>query len=151
MTTIRGTRADARPVTAGVVVALLIVYVVWGSTYLAIKYAVAGLPPFLAMGFRFLLAGSLLLAVVAATRGRQALRATRAELGTAAACGLLLLVGGNGLVAVAEQYVNSGLAALLISATPLWVVVLRSLFGDRPSLITVGGLCLLYTSDAADE
>jgi drug/metabolite transporter (DMT)-like permease len=115
---------------------------VWGSTYLAIKYTVAGLPPFLAMGCRFLLAGCLLLLVVLATRGRTALRATRAQLGTAVACGLLMLVGGNGLVAVAEQYVDSGLAALLIAATPLWVVVLRTLLGDRPALTTVGGLVL---------
>ncbi len=128
--------------TAGVVGALAIVYVVWGSTYLAIKYTVADLPPFLAMGCRFLLAGTLLLLVVLATRGRTALRATRGQLATAAACGLLLLVGGNGLVAVAEQYVDSGLAALLIAATPLWVVVLRALFGDRPAAATVGGLVL---------
>jgi drug/metabolite transporter (DMT)-like permease len=129
-------------VTPAVVGALLVVYLVWGSTYLAIKYTVAGLPPFLAMGCRFLLAGCLLLLVVLATRGRTALRATRAQLGTAVACGLLMLVGGNGLVAVAEQYVDSGLAALLIAATPLWVVVLRTLLGDRPALTTVGGLVL---------
>nr|WP_281371447.1 EamA family transporter [Petropleomorpha daqingensis] len=118
----------------------MVVYVVWGSTYLAIKYTVADLPPLLAMGFRFLLAGSLLLAIVVATRGRQALRMTLRQAGTAVACGLLLLVGGNGLVAVAEQYVDSGLAALLIAATPLWVVVLRALLGDRPAASTVGGL-----------
>src|SRR4051794_7497199 len=94
------------------------------------------------MGCRFLLAGCLLLTVVLATRGRQALRITRAQLLSAVACGLLLLVGGNGLVAVAEQYVDSGLAALLIAATPLWVVVLRALLGDRPAAATVGGLLL---------
>jgi drug/metabolite transporter (DMT)-like permease len=133
---------DTRPVTPAVVGALLVVYVVWGSTYLAIKYTVAGLPPLLAMGCRFLLAGCLLLTVLLATRGRQALRITRAQLISAVACGLLLLVGGNGLVAVAEQYVDSGLAALLIAATPLWVVVLRALLGDRPALATVAGLVL---------
>jgi drug/metabolite transporter (DMT)-like permease len=138
----RPTTSGAPPGSAAVVGALGIVYVVWGSTYLAIKYTVADLPPFLAMGCRFLLAGGLLLLVVLATRGRKALRATPAQLATAAACGLLLLVGGNGLVAVAEQYVDSGLAALLIAATPLWVVVLRALFGDRPAAATVGGLVL---------
>jgi len=138
----RPTGSGDRPVTTGVVGALAIVYVVWGSTYLAIKYTGAGLPPFLAVGFRFLLAGTLLLVLVLATRGRRALRATGGQLATAAACGLLLLVGGNGLVAVAEQYVDSGLAALLIAATPLWVVVLRALLGDRPSAATVGGLVL---------
>ena len=145
MTTSRESRpagSGARPVTAGVVGALAIVYVVWGSTYLAIKYAVADLPPFLAMGCRFLLAGCLLLLAVLATRGRRALRATRAQLVTAAACGLLMLVGGNGLVAVAEQYIDSGLTALLIAATPLWVVVLRAVLRDRPAPTTVGGLVL---------
>jgi drug/metabolite transporter (DMT)-like permease len=132
----------SRQVGPAVLGALLVVYLVWGSTYLAIKYTVAGLPPFLAMGCRFLLAGCLLLVVLLAARGRAALRATPAQLLTAVACGLLLLVGGNGLVAVAEQYVNSGLAALLIAATPLWVVVLRTLFGDRPAAATVGGLVL---------
>src|SRR4051794_4381721 len=138
----RPTSTGTRPVGAAVIAALGIVYVVWGSTYLAIKYTVADLPPFLAMGCRFLLAGTLLLLVVLATRGRRALRAPRGQLAPAAVCGLLMLVGGNGLVAVAEQYVASGLAALLIAATPLWVVVLRALFGDRPSAATVGALVL---------
>jgi drug/metabolite transporter (DMT)-like permease len=132
----------SRPIGPAVLGALAVVYVVWGSTYLAIKYTVADLPPFLAMGCRFLLAGSLLLLVVLATRGRTALRATPVQLATAAACGLLMLVGGNGLVAVAEQYVDSGLAALLIAATPLWVVVLRAVLGDRPAAATLGGLVL---------
>jgi drug/metabolite transporter (DMT)-like permease len=136
-------RADAdRPVTGGVVVALLTVYLVWGSTYLAIRYTVAGLPPLLAMGVRFLLAGALIAAAIRLFRGRSAFRMTRREATTAALCGLFLLVGGNGLVAVAEQDVDSGLAALLIAATPLWVVVLRALLKDRPSAATLLGLLL---------
>jgi len=126
----------------GVLVALGTVYVVWGSTYLAIKYTVSDLPPFLAMGTRFLLAGSLLAVALLALRGRQVFRMSRAQTVTAAACGVLLLVGGNGLVAVAEQDVDSGLAALLIAATPLWVVVLRAVLKDRPSAGTVAGLLL---------
>jgi drug/metabolite transporter (DMT)-like permease len=129
-------------VTPAVLAALGTVYVVWGSTYLAIKYTVTSLPPFLAMGTRFLLAGTVLLAAVLALRGRSAFRITRAQLVTAGVCGLFLLVGGNGLVAVAEQDVDSGLAALLIAGTPLWVVVLRALLRDRPSAATVGGLLL---------
>jgi len=135
-------------VTPGVVVALLTVYLVWGSTYLAIKYTVAGLPPFLAMGVRFLLAGTVLLVAVLALRGRSAFRVTRVQVGTAAVCGLFLLVGGNGVVAVAEQDVDSGLAALLIAGTPLWVVLLRALLRDRPSLGTVAGLLLGLTGVA---
>jgi drug/metabolite transporter (DMT)-like permease len=125
-----------------VLAALGTVYVVWGSTYLAIKYTVTSLPPFLAMGTRFLLAGTVLLVAVLALRGRSVFRMTRAQLLMAALCGLFLLVGGNGLLAVAEQDVDSGLAALLIAGTPLWVVLLRALLRDRPSAATVGGLLL---------
>ena len=135
--------ADAdRPVTGGVVVALLTVYLVWGSTYVAIRYTVADLPPLLAMGVRFLLAGALIAAVVRLRGGRAAFRMSRQEMVTAALCGLFLLVGGNGLVAIAEQDVDSGLAALLIAGTPLWVVVLRALLRDRPSTATLLGLLL---------
>ena len=132
----------ARVVTGGVVVALLTVYLVWGSTYLAIKYTVADLPPLLAMGVRFLLAGGLIAGLLLLLRGRPAFRMTGAQLRTAALCGLFLLLGGNGLVAIAEQDVDSGLAALLIAGTPLWVVVLRALLRDRPSAATVLGLLL---------
>jgi drug/metabolite transporter (DMT)-like permease len=147
VTTARAQRSTApatadRPVTAGVVVALGTVYVVWGSTYLAIKYAVTDLPPLLAMGCRFLLAGTILTAAVLVLRGRRAFVLTRVQVATAALCGLFLLVGGNGVVAVAEQYVDSGHAALLIASTPLWVVVLRALLRDRPAAATVGGLVL---------
>lgn len=135
-------------VTPGVVVALLTVYLVWGSTYLAIKYAVAGLPPFLAMGVRFLLAGALLALAVLALRGRAAFRVPLGHSVTAAVCGLLLLVGGNGVVAVAEQDVDSGLAALLIAGTPLWVVLLRAALRERPSAGTVAGLLLGLTGVA---
>src|SRR4051794_16726788 len=100
------------------------------------------------MGVRFLLAGTVLLVAVLALRGRSAFRVTRVQVGTAAVCGLFLLVGGNGVVAVAEQDVDSGLAALLIAGTPLWVVLLRALLRDRPSLGTVAGLLLGLTGVA---
>ena len=121
--TVSATSSADRPVTAGVLVALGTVYLVWGSTYLGIKYIVGSLPPFLAMGARFLLAGAVLTAMILVSRGRPAFRMTRPQLITAALCGLFLLVGGNGLVAVAEQDVDSSMAALLIAGTPLWVVV----------------------------
>jgi drug/metabolite transporter (DMT)-like permease len=127
----------------GILVALGTVYLVWGSTYLAIKYVVeGGLPPLLAMGARFLLAGLVLVVVILLVRGRAAFSVTRAQLVTAGICGLFLLVGGNGLVAIAEQDVDSGLAALLIAGTPLWVVLLRAVLRDRPSAATVAGLLL---------
>jgi drug/metabolite transporter (DMT)-like permease len=149
VTTTRSRRSSAvaaaaadRPVTVGVLAALGTVYLVWGSTYLAIKYTVTDLPPLLSMGARFVVASAVLLVVVLLLRGRRAFRVTGPQLRTAVLCGLLMLVGGNGVVAIAEQYVHSGLAALLIAATPLWVVVLRALLRDRPPAATVGGLVL---------
>lgn len=112
--------------------ALAVVYVVWGSTYLGIRIVVGTMPPFLSAGARFITAGLLLSAVVAWRYGPAALRATRAQLGSAALVGLLLILGGNGLVVLAETSVPSGLAALLVAAVPMWVVVLRTSTGDRP-------------------
>jgi drug/metabolite transporter (DMT)-like permease len=127
-------------VTVGVLVALGTVYLVWGSTYLGIKYIVGSLPPFLSMGVRFLLAGAILAVAILVSRRRGAFRMTPGQFLTAALCGVLLLVGGNGLVAVAEQDVDSSMAALLIAGTPLWVVVIRAVLRDRPTLATVAGL-----------
>jgi drug/metabolite transporter (DMT)-like permease len=106
--------------------ALLIVYLVWGSTYLAIRVVVqGGLPPLLGMGARFLLAAPLLAAFVALRSGLGRLRIARRELLASAAVGTLLVAMGNGMVAVAEQTVPSGLAALLIASVPLLMVALR--------------------------
>jgi drug/metabolite transporter (DMT)-like permease len=119
--------------------ALGIVYVVWGSTYLAIRYALEGFPALLSAGLRFAAAALLLLGYLAVRRPA-ALRATRGQLVTAAVSGILLLAGGNGLVTVAEQRVDSGLAALLIGCVPLWIVVLRALRRDRPAAATAAGV-----------
>ncbi|MDH6575397.1 EamA family transporter [Kitasatospora sp. MAP5-34] len=120
--------------------ALGIVYVVWGSTYLAIRIAVETMPPFLSAAARFVTAGLLLAALVAWRQGPAALRVTRRELASAALVGLMLLLGGNGLVVLAEQSVPSGLAALLVAAVPLWVVLLRRLTGQRTSGTTIAGV-----------
>ena len=118
--------------------ALAVVYVVWGSTYLAIRVMVRDVPPLLGAGARFVLAGALLLAWVRI--GRRPGRITRRELGAAALVGTLLAFGGNGLVTVAEQHVPSGLAALIIASVPLWVVVLRAGFRERPARATLLGV-----------
>ena len=113
--------------------ALLIVYLVWGSTYLAIRVVVqGGVPPLLGMGIRFLLAAPLLAAFVALRGGLGRLRITRRELLASAAVGTLLVAMGNGMVAVAEQTVPSGLAALLIASVPLLMVMLRLTRRDMP-------------------
>lgn len=137
------------PPTWQVWTALGLVYVVWGSTYLAIRYVVETLPPLLSAGARFGLASLLLAAWVAVRRGPAALRATPRELGAAAGIGLLLLLGGNGLVTLAqERGLPSGLAALLISAVPLWVVLLRAGTGDRPAGRTVLGVAIGFAGVA---
>jgi drug/metabolite transporter (DMT)-like permease len=137
-------------VNAKTVGALAIVYVVWGSTYLAIRYAIEGFPPLLSAGIRFAAAALLMLGYLAVRRPA-ALRATRAQLVTAAVSGVLLLAGGNGLVTLAEQRVDSGLAALLIACVPLWIVILRALLRDRPGpatalgvLIGLAGVALIF-------
>jgi drug/metabolite transporter (DMT)-like permease len=121
--------------------ALGIVYVIWGSTYLAIRVMVEDVPPLLGAGLRFVVAGVAMLAFLAA-RGRD-VRVSARGLLAATVVGVLLLAGGNGLVTVAEQDVPSGLAALLIASVPLWVVLLRFGVGrERVARGTLGGLAI---------
>jgi drug/metabolite transporter (DMT)-like permease len=103
-----------------VLTAFATLYVVWGSTYLAIRYAVETLPPFLMAGVRFFLAG-LILAFWA--YWRDGARATAKNWRAASIAGAFLLLGGNGMVVWAEQRVPSGLAALLVATMPLWMVI----------------------------
>jgi drug/metabolite transporter (DMT)-like permease len=134
--------------------ALAIVYVVWGSTYLGIRVVVeAEMPPMLSMAGRFLVAGTLLALILGLKSGWRRLRITRREAVGAAVVGLLLLAFGNGAVAIAEQTVPSGLAALLVAAVPLWLMLLRVGGGERPRpltwlgvLIGFGGAALLSLS-----
>jgi drug/metabolite transporter (DMT)-like permease len=97
-------------------------------------------PPLLGAGARFVLAGAGLWAIVRIRRGAGAVRATPRELAVCAVIGILLCFGGNGLVTVAEQEVPSALAALLIASVPLWVIVLRALFRERPARATAFGV-----------
>jgi drug/metabolite transporter (DMT)-like permease len=120
--------------------ALLVIYIVWGSTYLAIRVVVTGgMPPLLSAGVRFLAAAVILLAYVALRRGVRSLRLTRREWLGSGFVGLALLLGGNGLVMLGERDVPSALAALIVAVIPLYVVGLRVLFGERvPGLTAVG-------------
>ncbi len=123
--------------------ALGIVYVVWGSTYLAIRYVVESLPPLLSASFRFSVAALVLTAFLLLRRGARSLRATRRQHVNAGGIGLLLLLGGNGGVTLAEERgLPSGLAALLVAAVPLWVVLLRLLGRDRPTTQTLVGVAV---------
>ncbi len=119
---------------------LLTLYVVWGSTYLGIAIAVETIPPFLMAGVRFLTAGLILLAWSMAREGRAFEPPSRREWRDSAIVGALLIGGGMGLVAFAEQTVPSGITALLVAMMPVWVAVFGRVFlGERlPRLAVVG-------------
>jgi drug/metabolite transporter (DMT)-like permease len=122
--------------------ALGTVYVVWGSTYLAIRVMVRTMPPLLAAGVRFATAGAIFWVVLRLASGPERVRVTRRQLASAALVGVLLPFGGNGLVTVAERDVPSGLAALIIGIVPLWVVLFRSAHGDRVPRTTLAGVAV---------
>jgi len=121
-----------------------VVYLVWGSTYLAIRVAVredAGWPPFVMAGLRTLVAAGVLL--VWARLRRERVRVSRGEFGLLAGTGALLWLGGNGLVTVAEQRADSGLAALLVAAMPIWAELIAIALDRRlPSWRTAGSVCI---------
>ena len=132
-------RAAPRP--ALLVAALLTVYVAWGSTYLAVRVMVDEMPALVGSGTRALAASALMAAGLAAWGGVERLRVTRAQLLGCTAVGLLLPVGGQGLVAVAEESgAASGMTAVLVAAVPLWVGCLRALSGDRPPTRSIAGM-----------
>jgi drug/metabolite transporter (DMT)-like permease len=122
--------------------ALATIYVVWGSTYLAIRVMVETVPPLLGAGVRFVVAGAIFAGWLVARRGVDALRVSRGELLAAAGIGVLLMAGGNGLVTVAEQDAPSGLAALIVGAIPLWVILLRLIWRERVPPVTLAGVAL---------
>ncbi|HEY2065524.1 MAG TPA: EamA family transporter [Gemmatimonadaceae bacterium] len=127
---------------ARLVAAFAAVYLIWGSTYLAIRFAVETLPPLLMVGARFVIAGTIML-LWARLRGRS-LWPTAMEWRTGFVSGALMLFGGNGAVVWAEQTVPSGIAALLVAVVPLWMVLLDWLRpgGRRPATLVFPGLAL---------
>jgi drug/metabolite transporter (DMT)-like permease len=122
--------------------ALLVVYVVWGSTYFGIKIAVETMPPLLAAGSRFLVAAALLAAILALRS--TSLRVTRRELASSGLVGLFLLTLGVGLVHVAETRIDSSVAAMIAGTVPLQIILMRLATGDSPAratrLSTLAGL-----------
>jgi drug/metabolite transporter (DMT)-like permease len=137
--------------------ALLALYIVWGSTYLAIRFAVDTIPPFIMAGMRFLVSG-LILYVWRRLAGDPS--PTPRQWRSTIVIGLLLLLGGNGLVSWAEQHVASGIAALMVASIPLWMVLIDALRpgGLKPDwtiilglLIGFGGIALLATSSSSSS
>jgi drug/metabolite transporter (DMT)-like permease len=124
--------------------ALWIVYIVWGSTYLAIRVMVETVPPLLGAGVRFTVAGAVMIGVLAL---RRSVRPTRAQLLSALLVGCLL-PGANAVVSVAEQEVPSSIAALLIGSVPLWVILLRRASGDSVPRASVGAVLMGFAGVA---
>lgn len=140
---LRATPAVVAPRAGLVVLALGVVYVVWGSTYLGIRIMVEEAPPLVSGGLRFTTAGVLLGLLLTLKGGVRRLRVTRRELAGASFLGLMLPMLGNGLVSVGEDRgAPSGATALLIAVVPLWIVVFRAGAGDRPSRLSVFGVVL---------
>jgi drug/metabolite transporter (DMT)-like permease len=121
--------------------ALIAVYLIWGSTYLAIRYAVETMPPFLMAAARFVVSGGFLYGLRRFS-GDPAPKAV--EWRSATIIGIFLLVGGNGGVVWAEQFVTSSLAALLVATVPLWMVLMDAFrpAGHRPGLLAVAGILI---------
>jgi drug/metabolite transporter (DMT)-like permease len=138
----------AHPTKAALIAGFAAIYIIWGSTYLGIRIAVETMPPFLMAGVRFLVAGAIVAAFIGFTRG---FRATRAQWRDNAIIGAFLCLGGNGLVSWSEQKIPSGIATLIISAGPVFIVLMdwavHAFFkdgkrGTRPGPLTFIGLAL---------
>lgn len=121
-----------------IAVALTALYIIWGSTYLAIRFALeGGFPPFLLGGVRFIIAGSLMFAFL---RWRGAPAPSRTQWRNLAVMGALLLLLGNGLVNYGEQTVSSGMTAVIVSSSALWMGIFSAMRGHRPSALEWAGL-----------
>jgi drug/metabolite transporter (DMT)-like permease len=112
-----------------IIAAFAALYVIWGSTYLGILFAIQSIPPFLMAGARFLIAGLIMFAI-ARTQGP--LRSTSAEWRTSLIVGACLLLGGNGGVTLSEKFIESGLASLIVATVPIYITLLGWLFGMTP-------------------
>ena len=132
------TPSAASPTGGRVALALAAVYLIWGSTYLAIRFALeGGFPPFLLGGIRFIIAGSLMYGFL---RWRGVPAPTRPQWRNAAAMGVFLLVLGNGMVNLAEKSVSSGMAAVSVASAPLWMGVFAAMRGQKPTRMEWVGL-----------
>src|SRR5437879_9485282 len=129
----------AEPRKMQIVSAFAALYLIWGSTYLGILFAIQSIPPFLMAGARFFFAGLIMFAI-ARTQG--SLRSTWAEWRSSLIVGACLLLGGNGGVTISEKFIETGLASLIVATVPIYIILLGWLFGmtSRPGGIVWLGL-----------
>lgn len=137
----RRTTMNTAPRRLHLLVAFFLIYFIWGSTYLAIRYAVETLPPFLMAGLRFVIAGLLMYGFL---RLRGAANPSREQWLKLSVVGIFMFLCGNGFVVWAEQYITSGLAALLVALLPLWLMLFDWLWarGPKPSPTALCGIAL---------
>jgi len=135
-----GLPQHARQPLWAVILAMGLVYVVWGSTYLGIRVTVETLPAFLSAGLRFFLAGLLVLAVLVIRRRRRLVIPPWPQLAAASVVGIVLLLGGAGLISLAVTRVPSNIAAVLASTTSIWVVVYRLAGRERLQPLALAGV-----------
>jgi drug/metabolite transporter (DMT)-like permease len=125
-----------------VAVALVVIYIVWASTYVGIAFMVEEIPPHTGSGFRFITAGLLLSTFVLITKGPKSLFVNSKQIGNAMFIGFILIGLSSPLIAVASKTIDSGLIALLVAMTPAFIAVLRFIFGDKPNIKTVIGITI---------
>ncbi len=123
-----------------IIVAFAALYSIWGSTYLGIRFAIETIPPFLMAGARFLLAGVIMYAIA---WSQDIVKWSWANWRTSLIIGACLLLGGNGGVTISEKYIDSGLAAVIVTVVPIYIVVLGWATGmaPRPTAVVWGRLC----------
>ena len=133
--------ASAFSVTAS----LAIIYFVWASTYVGTAFVVEEIDPYTGSGFRFILAGLLLFLFILITKGPKALLVTKKQVRNAMFIGFILIGLSSPLLGVAAQQISSGLIALLVAMTPIFIAILRFIFGDIPSVKTILGIIIGFT------
>jgi drug/metabolite transporter (DMT)-like permease len=126
--------------TFSVIVSLGIIYFVWASTYVGTAFVVEEVDPYTGSGFRFMTAGMLIIFFVIITKGPRALKINTKQVINAILIGFILIGLASPLLGVSAQHISSGLIALLVAMTPIFIAILRFIFGDIPSLKTIIGI-----------
>ena len=131
--------------TFSVMVSLGIIYFVWASTYVGTAFVVEEVDPYTGSGFRFMTAGMLIILFVIITKGPRALKINKKQIINAMFIGFILIGLASPLLGVSAQHISSGLIALLVAMTPIFIAILRFIFGDIPSLKTIIGIVVGFS------